>query len=50
MTDEMKELFEELEKLMEEVDRDKVYEMLEDMKMSNEELEKQLDRNLQLFK
>jgi hypothetical protein len=50
MTDEMKKMFEELQKLLENVDKDKVNEMLEDMKMDNKDLEKQLDRNLELFK
>lgn len=50
MTDEMKKMFEELQKLLEEVDKDKVNEMLEEMKKDNKDLEKQLDRNLELFK
>jgi hypothetical protein len=50
MTDEMKKLFDELQKLLEEVDKDKVNEMLDKMKMDNKDLEKQLDRNLELFK
>jgi len=48
--EELKKLFEELQDLLEESNKDKVKEMLEDMKMSNEELEKMLDRNLELFK
>ena len=50
MTDEMKKMFEELQKLLEEVDKDKVNEMLEKMNNDNKDLEKQLDRNLELFK
>jgi len=50
MTDEMKKMFEELQKLMENVDKDKVNEMLEKLKTDNKDLEKQLDRNLELFK
>jgi hypothetical protein len=50
MTDEMKKMFEELQKLLENVDKDKVNEMLEKMKTDNKDLEKQLDRNLELFK
>jgi hypothetical protein len=48
--EELKKLFEELQELMEETNKDKMKEMLEEMKMSNEELEKMLDRNLELFK
>jgi hypothetical protein len=50
MTDEMKKMFEELQKLLENVDKDQVNEMLEKMKNDNKDLEKQLDRNLELFK
>jgi len=47
---EIKRLFEELQKLLEKADKNKVSEMLEKMKMTSEDLEKQLDRNLELFK
>jgi len=50
MTEEMKKMFEELQKLLENVDKDKVNEMLEKMQTDNKDLEKQLDRNLELFK
>ena len=50
LTDEMKKMFEELQKLLEEVDKDKVNDMLEKMNNDNKDLEKQLDRNLELFK
>jgi hypothetical protein len=50
MTDDMKKLFEELQKLMDNMDKEKVNEMLEKMKMDNKDIEKQLDRNLELFK
>lgn len=50
MSDEMKKLFEEMEKLMEEMTKDKAQELLEEMKFSNEDLEKELDRSLELFK
>lgn len=48
--DELKELFENLQELMDQLEKDKVNEMMEEMKMSNEDLEKMLDRNLELFK
>ncbi len=50
MTKEMKELFEEMEKMMEELNKDEVQEKLNEMKMSNEEMERELDRTLELFK
>jgi len=50
MTDEMKKMMEELQKLMENVDKDKVGEMLDKMKMNAEDISKQLDRNLEVFK
>lgn len=48
--EELKELFKEMQELLDEVNKDKVNEMLEKMQMSNEEMEKMLDRNLEIFK
>jgi len=48
--EELKKLFDELEKLMNEADKEEVKEMLENMELSNEEMEKMLDRNLEMFK
>jgi len=50
MTEDMKKLFQEMQDLMDKMDKDKVNEELEKMKQDNEDLEKQLDRNLELFK
>ncbi len=50
MNDEMKEMFQELEKLMEQMDQDKLREQLEKINLSNEDLENELDRNLEIFK
>ncbi|MEI7596328.1 MAG: hypothetical protein WCK02_11310 [Bacteroidota bacterium] len=50
MTDEMKQLFKDLEKMMDKLDKNKMQDMIEKMKLSNEDLEKELDRNLELFK
>jgi hypothetical protein len=50
MTDEMKKMFEDLQKLMENIDKDKVGEMLDKMKLNAEDISKQLDRNLEVFK
>ena len=50
MTDEMKKMMEELQRLMENVEKEKVGEMLDKMKMNAEDISKQLDRNLEVFK
>lgn len=50
LPDEVKKMFEELQKLLEQVDKEKVQDMLDKMKMNNDDLEKQLDRNLEMFK
>lgn len=50
MTPEMKKLYEELEKLMEEMNKDKLKDQLDKIELSNEELEKELDRSLEIFK
>ncbi len=50
MPEEMKKMMEELQELLEKVDKDKVADMLEKMKDDNKDLEKQLDRSLELFK
>jgi len=50
MTEEMRETIEELKKLMEQVDKKNLTRLMEQMKLSSRDLEKQLDRNLELFK
>jgi hypothetical protein len=50
MTDEMKELFEQLQQMLDKLDKDKIEEALDKMKLSNKDIEKELDRNLELFK
>ncbi|MBL0047160.1 MAG: DUF4175 domain-containing protein [Bacteroidetes bacterium] len=50
MSDEMKEKIKELQKLLENFDKEKTQEALEKMKLDNKDLEKQLDRQLELFK
>lgn len=50
MTDEMKELFRQMQELVDKVDKKQMESMLDKLKMSNEEIEKQLDRDLELFK
>lgn len=48
--EEFNQLMEDLKKLLEQVDKEKVSEMLEKMKMTSEDLEKMLDRNLEMFR
>ena len=50
MTEEMRELFNEMESLMEEMKTDEWMKKLEELQMSNEDLEKELDRNLEMLK
>ena len=50
MSDEMKEMMKEIDKLLQESDKKKVQQELENLKINNEELEKQLDQNLELMK
>ncbi len=50
MTPELKEKYDELQKLMEKLDKDKVQDALEKMKLDNKDIMKELDRNLEIFK
>lgn len=50
MTPEMKKLFDELNKLMEKLDKNQVKQKLEELKLSNKDMEKELDRTLEAFK
>jgi hypothetical protein len=50
MSEEMKKMMQELEKLLAQLDKSKIQEMLERMKMDSKDLEKRLDRTLELFK
>ena len=50
MTDEMKNLMKELEKMMENLDKKQVNQLLDKIKDNNDDLKKELDRNLQIFK
>ncbi|MBP9883069.1 MAG: DUF4175 family protein [Chitinophagales bacterium] len=47
---EMKEMLEKLEQLMDQLNKDKTLDQLQEKKLTNEELEKELDRMLALFK
>ncbi|MBI3500520.1 MAG: hypothetical protein HY063_01900 [Bacteroidetes bacterium] len=50
MSEDMKKLYDEMQKLMDKMDKNKIQEMLEKMQLSNKDVEKELDRNLELFK
>ncbi len=50
MTPEMKKLFDELQKLMEKLDKNQVQQALEKMEQNDKQMEKELDRTLQLYK
>jgi hypothetical protein len=50
MNEELRELMRQIEDLMRELEKDQAIEMLENMRFSDEDLEKELDRLLELFK
>jgi len=50
MTDEMKEMMEKLQEMMEKMDKNMMEQEMDKMDMSNKDLEKELDRSLELFK
>jgi hypothetical protein len=50
MSEEMQELMEQIEELLQEMEKDDALEMMEEMEFSDEEMEMELDRMLELFK
>jgi len=50
MTPEMKKLLEELQKMMEQANKEDVQDQLKQMKLDNKDMEKELERALELFK
>ncbi len=50
LSEEMKEKLKELEKMMENLDKNKLKDMIDQMKLENKDIEKELDRSLELFK
>ncbi len=50
MSPEMKKLFDELNKLLDKLDKNQVQQKLEELKLSNKDMEKELDRTLEAFK
>ncbi len=50
MTDEMKEMMEKFEEMMEEMSQEEMMEQLEEMELNDEQLQRELDRMMELFK
>ncbi|MEI6575723.1 MAG: DUF4175 family protein [Bacteroidota bacterium] len=50
MSDDMKKTMEEMQKMMDKLDKNKLSEMLDKVQLNSEDLEKQLDRNLEIYK
>ena len=50
LSEEMKELYRQVQELMEKLDKEQIQEQLEDMKLGQEDVEKELDRALEMFK
>lgn len=50
LDEETRKLLEEIQKLMENLDKDKVEQMLQKIQMNNDELNRELERNLEMFK
>ncbi|HMC96591.1 MAG TPA: hypothetical protein VKG92_02995 [Flavobacteriales bacterium] len=50
LSEEMKELYRQVQELMEKLDKERIQEQLEDMKLGQEDIEKELDRALEMFK
>ncbi|MDR0364221.1 MAG: hypothetical protein LBH92_04300 [Bacteroidales bacterium] len=50
MNDEMRKMFDEMRKMMDQINKEDMQKALDQMKLSNEEISEQLDRNLELFR
>jgi len=50
MSPEMKKMMDELQKLMDQMDKNQVQQKIEEMKLTNKDIEKELDRALEAFK
>lgn len=50
MSEEMQQLMEQIEELMQQLEKDQALDMMEEMQMNDSEMEKELDRMLELFK
>ena len=50
MSEEMRQIFEKMQELMDEMDPEKIQEQLQDMELSQDAMEKELDRALEQFR
>lgn len=50
MNEDMKKMMEQMQQILSQLDKDKLQEMMDKMKLDNKDLEKRLDRTLELFK
>ena len=50
MTDEMKEMYKELQKMLEELNKNQLLNKMDEIELSQEQMEKELDRSLEQFK
>jgi hypothetical protein len=50
MTPDLQKMLDDLQKMMDNLDKDKVQKMLDELKMTNKDIEKELDRSLEMFK
>lgn len=50
LSEEMQELMEQIEELLQELEKDEALEMMEEMELSDEEMEMELDRMLEMYK
>ncbi|MEO8590572.1 MAG: hypothetical protein ABI432_14445 [Flavobacteriales bacterium] len=50
LSEEMKQLYRQVQELMEKLDKEQIQEQLQDMKLGQEDVEKELDRALEMFK
>ena len=50
MDEDMKKMLEDIEKMVKELNKEKLQEQVDQLKLDNKDLEKELDRNLELFK
>lgn len=50
LTEEMKELYRQVQEMLEKLDKEELQQQMEEMKLSQEDIEKELDRSLEMFK
>lgn len=50
LTEEMKELYRQVQEMLEKLNKEDLQQKMEDMKLSQEDMEKELDRSLEMFK